>query len=108
MNTNNTAIYYIVMFIVSILITWVVLSLILQWAKPVLYNANGSVNWWTTLWVAALAIVFVWIVFLILAFLFQALRRCNRQSDCNRQPECEKPKECDPCAKTGNQYYSGF
>lgn len=101
-NTDSTAIvYYLVMFIVSILVTWVVLALILQWVRPALYNANGSINWWTVLWVAALLIVFVWLVFLILRFLFAAFSgNCN--TGCQKPDPCQKPPKidpCDPCAK---------
>lgn len=106
MNNSNSVIYYVIMFIVSIIITWVVLSLILMWARPVLFNANGSVNWWTTLWVAALLVVFVWIVALILGFIFAAFRGGCRKDEC-----VKKVDPCDPCAKPanapGNNYYMG-
>lgn len=97
MNNSNTVIYYVIMFIVSIIITWVVLSLILMWARPALFNANGSVNWWTTLWVAALLIVFVWLIFLILGFIFQAFNGRCRKDECAPK----KVDPCDPCAKNG-------
>lgn len=88
--------YYIVMFIVSVVITWIALSLLLMWAKPALYNSDGSINWWTTLWVSAVLIIFVWIILLLLWFiikLFSCKPACNTY-----KPECPQPKqvECPP------------
>src|SRR3972149_1403604 len=94
MHTDNI-LSWIIYFIVSVIIAWIVFSLVLMWFRPPFYNADGSVNWWTTLWVVAVVIVFAWLITLILAFLFDAIRR-NRCRD-----PCEKPKpKChDPCEK---------
>ena len=72
--------YWIVLFIVSLLIIWLVLTLIVGWFTPSFTNSDGSVNWMTTLWVSAVLIVFVWIVLLILSWLFSWF---NESSNCN-------------------------
>lgn len=103
MNNTNSVIYYVILFIVSMLVTWVILSLLLMWASPSLYNPNGSVNWWTTLWVSVLLVIFVWIVFVIIHFIYRAIAG-NKNAGCAK-PECPKPKpKCeDPCA---TNYYA--
>ena len=55
--------------IITLALAWVILSLILQWARPALYTASGSVNWWTTLWVTLATLLILWIVLFILYFL---------------------------------------
>lgn len=114
MNNTNSVIYYVLAFVISIIITWVVLSLILLWVRPVLFNANGTVNWWTTLWVSALLVIFVWLVVVILKWIFAALAGNCRKDDCYVKKDpcakpdpCPKPDPCDPCAKTPNNYYGG-
>lgn len=79
MNTG-ALLYWIVLFIVSLLVVWLVLYLILAWFAPSFYNGDGSVNWGTTLWVSAVLIVFVWIVLLILGWLFTWM---NSGSNCD-------------------------
>ena len=66
---TNSILYWIIYFIVSVLVAWIALSLILIWAKPVLYNADGSLNWGTTLWVSALVVLLAWLILLIVRWL---------------------------------------
>ena len=73
--------------IITLALAWVILSLLLQWARPQLYTASGSVNWWTTLWVTIVTFVILWIVLLILYFFTNGNDKC-----------------CD----TGNYNNSGF
>lgn len=99
MKTDNV-LYWIIYFVVTVIIAWIALSLILIWFRPVLYNANGSVNWWTTLWVAALVILFAWLIMVILTFLISLFT--GGWGGCYRAPECQKVvKECDPCDRNG-------
>lgn len=97
----NAIIYYIILFIISVIVTWIALSLLLIWISPSLFNTDGSLNWWTTLWISAVLIIFVWIICLILVWiirLFSDGARCN--TSCNNP--CEKKvvnDECDPCQK---------
>ena len=88
---------WVLYFIVSIIIAWVVLSVVLVWFSPSLYNDDGSVNWWTTLWVAALVIIFAWLLILLLAWivsLFQtpSCNKCEHKvvTTCNKcENKCE-------------------
>jgi hypothetical protein len=66
---SDSLIYWVLYFAVAILVAWVAFSLILIWLKPVLYKADGSINWWTTLWVAALVMLFSWLLVIVLAFI---------------------------------------
>lgn len=66
---TDSILYWVVYFAVAILVAWVAFSLILLWLKPALFNANGSVNWWTTLWVAGLVMLFAWLMVIVLAFI---------------------------------------
>ena len=110
MKTDNV-LYWIIYFIVTILVAWIALSLILLWFRPALYNANGSVNWWTTLWVAALVIIFAWIIMVILTFiikLFAGWGTCAKPcaDPCPKPCPDPKPDPCpkpcpDPCADAG-------
>ena len=86
MKTDNTnALYIIIYFIVTLLVAWVAFSLIITWFNPQL-TENGNVNWWTTLWVSALIIIFSWLFMLILYFIINLFTK-------------KSPKvECDPCA----------
>lgn len=57
--------------IISIILAWVIASLLLWWAKPEIYDDNGDgVNWWTTLWVTVVTVIILYIVLFILALLF--------------------------------------
>lgn len=58
--------YWIISFLIALLITWGVLSIIIQWMNPQFRNDDGSVNLATTAWVAALIIVFTWILLWII------------------------------------------
>jgi hypothetical protein len=87
MKTDNV-LYWLIYFIVTVIIAWIAFSLILLWFRPALYNTDGSVNWWTTLWVAALIIIFAWIIMIILTFLLSLFRG-----------NCGRVKDCDPCEK---------
>lgn len=89
MKTDNV-LYWVIYFVVTVVIAWIALSLILIWFRPVLYNANGSVNWWNTLWVAALVILFAWLIMVILTFLIGLFSN-------GMGGGCHKPVECDPC-----------
>jgi hypothetical protein len=83
---NNNALYMIIYFIVTLLVAWVAFSLIITWFNPQLTDSNGNVNWWTTLWVSALIIVFSWLFMLIIYFIINLFSK-----------KCPKV-ECDPCA----------
>lgn len=73
--------------IIMFVITWVVLSLILQWAKPsMVYTNNSNVNWWTTLWITLVTLIIVWIVLLILHLLTGGSFRSKSYADC--APDC--------------------
>ena len=65
--------------IITLALAWVILSLILQWARPSLYTASGSVNWWTTLWITIVLFVILWVVLAILYFLTSG----NRDACCD-------------------------
>jgi len=73
----NSILYWIVYFIVTVIVAWIALSLILIWARPALYNADGSVNWWTTLWVAAVVILLTWLLLIILMWIVSLFRKPN-------------------------------
>ena len=87
MQTDNV-IRWVVYFIISILISWIAFSLLIMWTKPLFYNVDGSVNWWTTLWVIAVSMFFAWIITLILAFIFEAFRK-SQLGGC--APACAAP-----------------
>lgn len=72
---------WVLYFVVSVIIAWIVLSLVLQWFSPSLYNEDGTINWWTTLWVAALTILFVWLLVLLLGWILSLFQSSS----------------CDPC-----------
>lgn len=83
------------MFIISVIITWIALSLLLIWVQPSLYNTDGSLNWWNTLWISAVLIIFVWIICLIIIWIVRAF-----SNDCNSGcPKKVVVEECDPCEK---------
>lgn len=99
MYVTDNIIYWVVYFVITVLVAWVALSLILIWARPALYNADGSINWWTTLWVAALVILLAWLIMLLLVFLVSLFtsNSAYRDSCAPKQPMCPKP--CPkPCA----------
>ncbi len=92
----NNIIRWVVYFIISILISWVVFSLILMWWKPTFYNNDGSVNWWTTFWVTAVTLIFAWLVTVILGLIFEAFRK-NQYGAC--APACAPvPAPAPVCA----------
>lgn len=80
---------FIIAAIITFILGWVILSLLLQWANPALYDGNGNVNWWTTLWVALVTIIILWIVLLILHFITEAFSKKGAANDacnpCNQQ-----------------------
>jgi hypothetical protein len=82
----DNVLYWIIYFIVTVLVAWIALSLIMLWIKPTLVNADGSVNWWNTLWVALLIIVFAWIIMFIITLILRLIFP-------------PVPAGCDPCAK---------
>jgi hypothetical protein len=71
---------WVLYFVVSIIIAWIVLSVVLVWFSPALFNDDGSVNWWTTLWVAALVIIFAWLLVILLIWIFSLFQNpgCNK------------------------------
>jgi hypothetical protein len=81
----DSILYWVIYFIVTVIVAWVAFSLILLWAKPALYNSNGTINWWNTLWVAALVILFAWLIMIILTWLIGLFRG-----------------NCDPCGETAD------
>jgi len=99
---TNFFVNVLVSFILALLITWIVLSVILLWFQPAFYNEDSSLNWLTTFWVAAVIIVFTWILLIILYFLFEFIwDRCNTSCE-EKLMECEKPCERiheKPCHK---------
>ncbi len=98
--------YGILYFIISIVIAWVALSLVLFWWHPSVYHTDGSVNWVNTLWIVVVAMVFAWLITIILKLIIDAieaavLKNKNKKSNCD---PCAKPvdpcdKPVDPCAK---------
>lgn len=78
----DSVLFWIIYFIVTVLVAWIALSLIILWFKPAFLNADGAVNWWTTLWVAALIIVFAWLIMVILMFII-SLFRSNCDTGCS-------------------------
>ena len=82
--SGNGLWYWLLYFIVTLLIGWLVLSLIILWVQPVFTNEDGSINWWTTLWVAFLIIIFSWLFIIILMFIVSLFR-----GDC--EDECGNP-----------------
>lgn len=51
---------------IIILISWVVLSLTLIWTHISLFNQDGSINGWITLWIIISSLIFIYIVVCIL------------------------------------------
>lgn len=102
---TDSILYWVIYFVVTILVAWIALSLILLWFRPAFYNDDGSVNWWVTLWVSALIILFAWIIMIILQLLIKLFTgpvckpACKPVNECAPQPECYVPKqECKvPC-----------
>lgn len=77
--------YWLVLVIISIIVIWVVFSLIIQWAKPEFFKKCGSLNWWTTFWVTLVSILFVWIISVIITCIIQWAKGSNESCDsCNR------------------------
>lgn len=72
----NNILRVIIGAIITFALAWVIFSLLLQWAHPSVYNGNGSVNWWTTLWVTIVTILILWIVLFILYFLTNGTDKC--------------------------------
>ncbi len=79
---QDSILYWIIYFIVTVIVAWIAFSLILLWFRPAVYNTDGTVNWWNTLWVSALVILFAWLIMIIITFLIRAFT----------------VNPCDPCA----------
>lgn len=110
----DSILYWILYFVITVIVAWIALSLILMWFSPALNNPDGSVNWWVTLWVAALIILFAWIIMILLSLLislFQGFGNCKKDKCPPVTEQCLKPcppvteqcppKPCppvDPCA----------
>ena len=75
--------YWLISVIVAILIAWVAFSLIVTWATPEFYDANGDVNWWTTMWVIVVSILLAILTVVVLHFLFQAMMSCAVIDECD-------------------------
>ena len=88
MKTDNV-LYWVIYFVVTVIVAWIVLSLILLWFRPALYNPDGSINWWVTLWVAVLIILFAWILMIIITLIISLFAGSS--------------KGCDPCAAAASQ-----
>lgn len=105
MNTANNLLFWLLYFVITVLVAWIALSLILLWIKPMLFNEDGSVNWLTTLWVAALVILLAWLIRMLIQWLVGLFM--NRCDPCTKNacdpcpPACPDP--CDPCAKKNNK-----
>jgi len=78
--------YWLIMVIISIIVIWIVFSLIVQWAKPEFFKKCGSLNWWTTFWVVALAMLAVWVINVIVTCLIQWFK--GPGDTCN---SCQQP-----------------
>ena len=109
---TDSPVYWLLYVIVTIAVAWVALSLILLWFRPIFYNEDGSVNWWTTLWVAALMLLFAWIIMLLVGWLIDLFTNGINKCDPCKKPDpcpkpCPKPDPCDPCA-TGVRKTSVF
>jgi len=91
MKTDNNALYMIIYFIVTLLVAWVAFSLIITWFNPNFQDTTtGGVNWWTTLWVSALIIIFSWLFMLIIYFIISLFNK-----KCCPQPQ-PQPQVCGP------------
>ena len=103
---TGSIISWVLYFVVSVIIAWIVLSIILGWFNPALYNADGTVNWWTTLWVAALVIIFAWLLILLLGWILSLFRG----SECPPPIKCEtKCNKCDNvCGAVHKQTTVGY
>ena len=93
---QNNIVNWIIYFIISVIVAWLALSLILIWVTPALFNADGSLNWWNTLWVAALVVLLAWLIMLLVAWIMSLFNRCD---PCKKVDPCAKPDPCDPCPK---------
>jgi uncharacterized membrane protein YbhN (UPF0104 family) len=91
---KNSLVYWIIYFIVTLLVVWVIVTLLLSWAGvDSVFNADGTINWLTTLWVVLVAIILAWLVFAIIWWLVEAMMN---SSCCPKpKPKCENP--CDHC-----------
>ena len=79
----NSAGMWVLSAVVSILITWVVFTLLVLWCKPNFYNADGSPNWWTSLWIIVVSVIIAWLVLAIVAFLLDPRRKAGVKQCCN-------------------------
>lgn len=93
---KDSIIAWIVYFVVQAIIAWIVLSVVVIWLNPAFYNDDGTLNWWTTLWVAMLIIVFSWIVVVLLGFIIGLLMKWGGWNDGCKKAACEeKVNACD-------------
>lgn len=67
---EGSGLYWLFQVILTVLIAWIVLSLVILWFRPEFIDASGAVNWWTTLWVAVVVLIFAWLFALLLRFIF--------------------------------------
>lgn len=95
---NNT-LRMIVGAIVTLAIAWVVLSLILQFARPDLYYPDNNVNWWTTLWVTLVSVLIIWIVL----FIMYMVTGNNKRTKC-----CDKEGNENKVAKNNHGGWNGW
>lgn len=103
---TDSVLYWVIYFVVTILVAWIALSLILIWVRPILFNADGSLNWWNTLWVSALVVLLAWLIIIILRWIIglfnnNCAKPCKKpyKDPCEKpcKDPCEKPDPCDPC-----------
>ena len=94
---TDSVLYWVIYFVVTILVAWIALSLILIWVRPVLFNADGSINWWNTLWVSALVILLAWLIIIILRWIIGLFNNNNCAKPCKKpcKDPCETPDPCD-------------
>src|SRR4029079_7174777 len=86
----HTLLYWLISFLIAFLITWGVLAIIVQWMNPQFTNDDGSVNLATVAWVAALIIIFTWIVLWIVYFIFQWWTSCCDVAVVDVKMSCDK------------------
>lgn len=103
MDTNNNPLYYFVSFVLTAIISWIVLFLVLMWFKPSLYEPDGRVNLWTALFVAVLLVLFVWIGIFVLKFIFKLMNNGNGNgTKCCVKPNGGKSDVTTPTVSTSS------
>lgn len=86
---TGAILYWVLYFIVSLIIAWIVLSVVIAWFQPAFYNTDGTVNWWTTLWIAALIIIFTWLLVLLLGWIISLFTGSGCNTCVNKCNKCQ-------------------